>query len=211
MVFQDRIDAGRQLAQALQPYRTDEMIILALPRGGVPIGAEIAQALHVSLDVLIVRKLGVPGHEELAMGALGPSGLTVFNDEVLQTQRWLSSADIDRVVARETEELNRRLRHFRGDRPFPDLQGKTVVIVDDGLATGATAMAAVQTVKTMLPARIILAVPVCAADSAERLRSTVDQLICLHCPDDFNAVGQWYQDFSQTTDAEVVNLLLHRL
>jgi putative phosphoribosyl transferase len=206
LVFQDRIDAGRQLAETLKSYRPNEMIILALPRGGVPVGYEIAQALHIPLEVLIIRKLGVPGHEELAMGALGPNGLTVFNEDVLRMHQ-LSPAAINRVVARETDELNRRSRFFRGNRPFPDLAGKTVVIVDDGLATGATAMAAIQAVKALRPAGTMLAVPVCATDAADRLRRMVDTFICLHCPDDFNAVGQWYQDFSQTTDAEVIDLL----
>jgi putative phosphoribosyl transferase len=206
MHFEDRVDAGKQLAEALKGYRSENMIILALPRGGVPVGAEVAQALNVPLDVLVVRKLGVPGQDELAMGAIGPSGVVVMNEEVIGLLQ-IAPETIDRIIAKEHTEIERRLRSFRGDRPFPDLKGKTVVIVDDGLATGSTALAAVQTVLTQNPAKVILAVPVCAPESAARLRPSVNDLICLEQPPDFMAVGYWYRDFRQTTDAEVTELL----
>lgn len=207
MRFADRIEAGKQLAQVLKGYKTENMMILALPRGGVPIGYELALELDVPLDVLIVRKLGTPGHEELAMGAIGPGGVVVMNHEVVNMMH-ISSSQIDQVLADEQTELRRRLRHFRGTRPFPDISGRTVVIVDDGLATGSTAMAAVQAVRAMKPAQVILAIPVCAKDSADRLRPMVDDLLCLQMPADFMAVGYWYNDFRQTTDAEVIDLLV---
>ncbi|HEY9687015.1 MAG TPA: phosphoribosyltransferase [Coleofasciculaceae cyanobacterium] len=206
MHFEDRTDAGKQLAKALKGYRTENMIVLALPRGGVPVGYEVAQALNVPLDVLVVRKLGVPGQDELAMGAIGPGGVVVLNEEVIRMLQ-IPPETIDRIIAKQYTEIERRLQSFRGDRPFPNLNGKTVVIVDDGLATGSTALAAVQTVLTQNPTKVILAVPVCAPESAARLRPSINDLICLEQPPDFMAVGYWYRDFRQTTDTEVTELL----
>jgi len=205
-MFQDRADAGRQLAEALKGYKTENMIVLALPRGGVPVGYEIAKALDIPLDVLTIRKLGTPGQEELAMGAIGPDGVVVLNEEVVRLLG-IPEVAIEAAIAREKKELQRRSQRFVGERPFPDLAGKVAVIVDDGLATGSTAMAAVQAVRAMEPKQIILAVPVCAADSGQRLCRLVDVFVCLEQPVHFMAVGNWYRNFNQTTDQEVVELL----
>lgn len=206
MYFKDRYDAGKQLATALKQYEGHELLVLALPRGGIPVGFEIAQLLHAPLDVLVVRKLGVPYHEELAMGALGPNDVVVLNQALIR-QLGITEEQINAVLEQENRELIRRLKAFRGDRPFPDLNQKTVILVDDGLATGATAMAAVETLKRMHPKKLILAIPVCAPDSERLLSQHVDRLICLASPPEFSAVGAWYQDFKQTTDAEASQLL----
>jgi predicted phosphoribosyltransferase len=206
-MFKDRRDAGRHLAQALKAWQDNrDAIVLALPRGGVPVGDEIARFLHVPLDVLVVRKLGAPGQEELALGALGPDGSTVLNEELL----WMlgiSEETVAHIVREERRELERRLRMFRGNRPFPDLRGKTVILVDDGLATGATARVAIRVVRGMGAASVILAVPIGARQAVTALRGEVDTLICLESPADFQSVSTGYLDFRQTTDAEVVELL----
>ena len=206
-VFRDRTEAGRVLAERLAEYADrPDVIVLALPRGGVPVGYEVAQALHAPLDVFIVRKLGVPGHEELAMGAVATGGVRVLNEQVV---RALGIPDhvIDSVARWELEELARRERVYRGDRPPPDVQGRTVILVDDGLATGSTMLAAVRALRQQRPARIVVAVPIASRDTCELLRDEVDDVICAATPEPFYAVGLWYENFEQTTDEEVRELL----
>jgi predicted phosphoribosyltransferase len=205
-IFRDRRDAGRQLADRLLDLREAEPIVLALPRGGVPVGYEIARELEAPLDVFLVRKIGAPGHRELGIGAVAQGGVRIFNESAIQ-MLGLSWGEIETIVEEETAELERRLRRFRGDRPLPDLTGHTVILVDDGLATGVTALAAIRALRRLEPARIILAVPVCAAETARTMRAEVDDLVCVHAPEDFMAVGLWYENFEQTTDEEVVELL----
>ncbi|MBX6315989.1 MAG: phosphoribosyltransferase [Isosphaeraceae bacterium] len=205
--YRDRAEAGRQLAQLLTEYAgRPDVLVLALPRGGVPVAYEVARALGAPLDVFLVRKLGVPGREELAMGALASGGLRVLNEEVVQALR-ISPAVIDRVAAAELEELQRRERAYRGNRPPPDVRGKTVILIDDGLATGASMRAAVAALRQAGPARIVVAVPVAAAQTCDEFRHDVDQIVCALTPEPFYAVGLWYEDFSQTTDEEVRDLL----
>lgn len=207
MLFRDRIDAGRQLAAALRRYANDPtVIVLALPRGGVPIGYEVARELAAPLDVFLVRKLGVPGREELAMGAIASGGVRVVNREVVR-ELGLTDADLDAVAAEEAEELRRREGAYRDGRPAPDLRGKTVILVDDGLATGSTMRAAVAAVRRLGPAKVVVAVPVGAADTCREFRRLADDVVCLRTPEPFFAVGGWYHDFSQTTDEEVRDLL----
>ena len=207
MLFRDRHDAGRQLAARLQAYadRTD-VLVLALPRGGLPVAYEVAKALHAPLDVFMVRKLGVPGQPELAMGAIASGGVRVLNDEVVQglgVPDWM----IDEVAKQEQEELERRELAFRGDRPPLDVRGRTVILIDDGLATGSTMRAAAAALRQQQPARIVVAVPVGAADTCSDLAGEADEVICLRTPEPFFAVGLWYGDFSQTTSEEVRELL----
>jgi putative phosphoribosyl transferase len=205
--FRDRSDAGRQLAARLNQYREDAgTIVLALPRGGVPVGAEIARELGAPLDVFVVRKLGVPGHEELAMGALASGGARVLNREVV-ARIGISPEQLEAVTAREREEVQRRERLYRGDRPAPDVRGRTVIIVDDGLATGATMRAAVAALRQQEPKRIVVAVPTGSADTCEDLRAQADDVVCLITPDPFLAVGFWYEDFGQVSDDEVRSVL----
>jgi putative phosphoribosyl transferase len=206
-LFRDRTEAGRQLAARLAQYADrPDVLVLALPRGGVPVGYEVARALHVPMDVFIVRKLGVPGHEELAMGAVASGGVRVLNDQVV---RGLGIPDyvIDAVAGWEQQELERRERLYRGQRPPPDVRGKTVILVDDGLATGSTMLAAVRALRLLGPARVVVAVPVASPDTCELLKSEVDEVVCAVTPDPFYAVGLWYRNFSQTTDEEVRELL----
>jgi putative phosphoribosyl transferase len=205
--FRDRSDAGRQLAAKLAAYADRlDVLVLALPRGGVPVGYEAARELGAPLDVFLVRKLGVPGHEELAMGAVATGGVRVLNDQIV---RALGIPDyvIDAVAAWEEQELARRERLYRGDRPPPDVRGRTVILVDDGLATGATMHAAIQALREHQPARIVVAVPTASPETCERLREEVDDVICAVTPEPFYAVGLWYENFSQTTDEEVRDLL----
>lgn len=208
MRFRDRADAGRLLGEALQPRygNRDDVLALALPRGGVPVAHEVARILNAPLEVFVVRKLGVPGHEELAMGAIATGGAVVFNDEVVRSLGIPQSA-IDRVIAGERIELERREREYRGDRPPLDVQGKTVILIDDGLATGASMHAAVQAVRALGPAAIVIAVPAAAASTCYRLRQFVDDIVCVITPEPFYAVSAWYDDFSQTTDEEVSSLI----
>jgi putative phosphoribosyl transferase len=206
-LFRDRHDAGRQLARDLDDFAgRPDVIILALPRGGVPVAYEVAQALEAPLDIFLVRKLGVPGHEELAMGALASGGVRFLNPEVVRRLR-LPGAVIDHVTATELEELKRRERVYRGNRPAPDARGKTVILIDDGLATGASMRAAVAALRQARPARIVVAVPVAARDTCAELSDEVDEVVCAWTPEPFFAVGEWYDDFSQTTDDEVRELL----
>lgn len=206
-IFYDRADAGRRLASELVRFsRTDNPLILALPRGGVPVASEVARRLNAPLDVFLVRKLGVPGHEELAMGAIASGGIVVLNQDVV---RQIPDAEslIEAVKTRELRELDRREAAYRGDRPHPNLRDRTVILVDDGLATGASMRAAAAAVRQQRPGRIIVAVPVAARDTCELLGADVDEVVCLAQPEPFYAVGLWYQDFSETGDEEVRELL----
>lgn len=212
MHFRNRVDAGRQLGEALKARYGDrpDVLVLGLPRGGVPVAAEVARILHAPLDVFVVRKLGVPGHEELAMGAIATGGAIVFNNEVVRSLG-ISREAIDRVTEREREELERREREYRGNRPAPAFAGKTVILVDDGLATGASMQAAVQAVRALEPAAIVVGVPAAASSTCDRFRRFVDDIVCVTTPDPFWAVSAWYDDFSQTTDEEVHDLLMERV
>lgn len=205
MLFADRYDAGRRLAAALERHRVEHPLVLGLPRGGVVVGYEIAAALGADLDVLLVRKLGVPGAEELAMGAVAP-GATLLNQDLV-ARLGIPRSVVDVVVGRELAELKRREQAYRGNRPPIHVRGRTVILVDDGLATGATAQAAVESLRRQQPRQIVFAAPVCSRDGADALRRVVDEVVCLECPEDFQAVGLWYQDFSPTSDAEVLECL----
>ena len=205
-VFSDRHDAGRRLAAALTTLTAHDPVVLALPRGGVPVAYEIATRLRAPLDVLIVRKLGVPGHEELAMGAIASGGTRVLNRDVVDHLR-IAEALIDRVAAREQAELARRERLYRGDRPPVPVRDRTAILVDDGLATGATMRAAAESLRQRGPRMIVAAVPVGAPDSCAMLEEYVDRMVCLEQPAMFMGVGRWYRDFTQTTDEEVRHLL----
>lgn len=207
MPFRDRFDAGQRLAQRLGRYAgRSDVLVLGLPRGGVPVAYEVAEALGVPLDVFLVRKLGVPGHEELAMGAIATGGVHVLNDDVIRSLG-ISDAAIDAVAAEEERELARRARAFRGERLPPDLRNRTAILVDDGLATGSTMKAAVEAVRQQEPDGVVVAVPVAAASTCESFQPIADEVVCLETPDPFLAVGLWYQDFAQTTDEEVRDLL----
>ena len=203
MIYRDRVEAGRHLAAQLTNYadRAD-VLVLALPRGGVPVAFEVAEALRAPLDIFLVRKLGVPGQEELAMGAIATGGVRVLNEDVVDYLR-IPGAVIDAVAADELRELERRERAYRGDRPAPDVRGKTVILVDDGLATGSTMRAAAAALRQQQPARIVVAVPVSAPQTCDEYRMGVDEIVCAVTPESFQAVGQWYEDFAQTTDEEV--------
>jgi predicted phosphoribosyltransferase len=205
--FRNRTDAGRQLAEKLATYANRPgVLVLALPRGGVPVGFEVARELGALLDVFLVRKLGVPGYEELAMGAVATGGVRVLNDEIVRGLG-ISDHEIDAAAARELQELARRERLYRGDRPLPDIAGRTVILVDDGLATGATMRAAIAAVRQQQPARIVVAVPTASPDTSEALKAEADDVVCAMTPEPFLAVGHWYEDFTQTTDDEVRELL----
>ncbi|WP_026923760.1 erythromycin esterase family protein [Glycomyces arizonensis] len=207
VVFRDRGDAGHALAALLDPYRgRSDTLVLGLPRGGVPVAYEVARALRAPLDVFTVRKLGVPGHEELAMGAIASGGVEVLNDEVVRLSG-VDRATIDRVAEREGEELRRRERAYRGERPPPDVSGRTVLLVDDGLATGSTMRAAIRAVRSLGPAGIVVAVPTGSAATCRELGGMVDEMVCATNPEPFSAVGQSYREFGQTSDAEVEELL----
>jgi predicted phosphoribosyltransferase len=207
MIFRDRTDAGKQLATKLPSYKDrSDVLVLALPRGGVPVAFEVAQALHVPLDIFLVRKLGVPGHEELAMGAISTGGVRVLNEDVVDYLR-IPEHIIDAIAADEFKELERRELAYRGNRPEPDVKGKTVILIDDGLATGSTIRAAAQALRQKQPARIVVAVPVSAPQTCDEYRMGVDEIICAVTPERFLGVGRWYVDFSQTTDEEVRDLL----
>jgi predicted phosphoribosyltransferase len=205
--FRDRREAGRQLAARLMAYaHRPDVLVLALPRGGVPVAYEVARALGAPLDVFVVRKLGVPGHPELAMGAVATGGLRVLNESVVRALR-IPERVIEAVAAQEQRELARRERLYRGERPPPDVRGRTVILVDDGLATGASVHAAVEVLRRLEPARLVVAVPIAPPETCEALRAEVDEVICAVTPEPFYAVGLWYEDFSQTTDEEVRDLL----
>jgi predicted phosphoribosyltransferase len=202
-LFRDRRDAGRLLAEKLAAYANrPDVLVLALPRGGVPVAYEVARALGAPLDVFVVRKLGVPGYEELAMGAVATGGVRVLNDQLIE-RLGIPDHMIDAVTARERQELARRERLYRGGRPPPDMSGRSVILVDDGLATGATMKAAIEALRQQNPARIVVAVPTAAPETCEEMKAKADDVICAITPGPFDAVGRWYQNFSQTTDEEV--------
>jgi putative phosphoribosyl transferase len=204
--FEDRRDAGRRLAGKLLRLEGERPVVFALPRGGVPVGYEISRSLGAPLDVFVSRKLGAPGQPEFGIGAVAAGGVRVLNEDVV---RRLGIPDdyVEQVTARETAEVGRRLRYFRSGRPEPAVGGRTAILVDDGLATGVTARAAVEALRLRGPRRLVLAAPVCAAQTAELLRPGVDELVCLESPTDLGAIGFWYRNFEQTSDEEVVDLL----
>jgi putative phosphoribosyl transferase len=205
--FRDRIEAGRLLAEKLRVYASyPNVIVLALPRGGVPVGYEVAHALGAPLDIFLVRKLGVPGYQELAMGAVASCGVRVLNDDVVHGLR-IPGYVIDAVAAWEQQELARRARVYRDDRLEPNVKGRTVILVDDGLATGSTMQAAIQALRHHEPARIVMAVPAAPPDTCQEMRAQADDVVCAITPEPFYSVGLWYKDFSQTTDEEVRELL----
>jgi predicted phosphoribosyltransferase len=207
--FQNRSDAGRAVARKLEKYRgAGNVLVLGLPRGGVPVAFEIAEYLEAPLDVFLVRKLGVPGREELALGAIASGDVRVLNYDVVY-RTGVTDSGIDAIAEYQQKELARREQAYREGRPGPEIEGKTVILVDDGLATGATMLAAVRALKKLHPARLVVAVPVSSPEACEHFRGEVDEIVCAETPRQFEAVGQWYRDFSQTTDEEV-RQFLHR-
>ena len=205
--FHDRVDAGKQLARQLTEYADrPDVRVLALPRGGVPVGFEVARALHAPLDVFLVRKLGLPGHEEYAMGAIASGGIVVL-DEAVTRRFGVSDAVVKRVIETERRELERREQHYRGNRPLPEVAGRTVILVDDGLATGSTIRAAVAGLRQENPKQIVVAVPIGAPETCAALRREADAVVCAATREPFYAVGMWYEVFGQTTDEEVRELL----
>lgn len=205
--FENRYTAGRRLGEALFDYRNDPgLLVLALPRGGVPVAFEIARLLNAELDVLVVRKLGVPYQPELAMGAIASAGARFFNEDIVQASG-LKQEQIESVIEEQQAELVRREKAFRGDKPPLDIEGRTVIVVDDGIATGASIQVAVQALRSLHPAKVVVAVPVAPIEGARRLTAVADVFVCLLTPTPFYAVGQWYRDFKQTTDEEVRELL----
>jgi putative phosphoribosyl transferase len=205
--FRDRHQAGRELGVALGRYRDDpSVIVLGLPRGGVPVAFEVADALHAPLDVFVVRKLGMPGHEEFAMGAIATGGALVLDEDVVR-QLGIRESAIWAVIGTEQRELERREKEYRGDRPPPDIAGRTVILVDDGLATGASMRVAVAALKQEHPGHIVVAVPIAPPETCDALRREADDVVCAVTPEPFYAVGLWYEDFTQTTDEEVHDLL----
>ena len=210
MPFRDRREGGQQLAVRLAVYaKRADVLVLALPRGGVPVGAEVARVLDVALDVFVVRKLGVPGHPELAMGAIASGGVRVLSADLID-ELAIPPAAVEAVADRERQELERRDHLYRGEREPPALGRKVVIVVDDGLATGATMEAAVAALRLQAPARIIVATPVGAAESCRRLEAVADEVVCVETPEPFRAVGIWYEEFDQTSDEEVTRLLAER-
>ena len=206
MLFEDREDAGRQLAERLAPYRDERPVVFALPRGGVPVGFEISRYLDAPLDVIVARKLGAPGQPEFGIGAVAPGGVRVLNERAVQVLD-IPGDYLDWVSDRESTEVTRRLQLFRNDRPYPDLGARTAILVDDGLATGVTARAALLALRRLNPRQLVLAVPVCAPQTAELLRPETDDLICLLAPTELEAIGLYYQNFEQVPDEEVIRLL----
>jgi putative phosphoribosyl transferase len=205
-LFRDRKDAGRRLAERLARYRDEDSVVLALPRGGVPVGYEIARALKVPLDVFIARKLGAPNQPELGIGAVAQDGSRVLSERIVE-EIGVSEEYIDRVAAEETKEAERGLKLFRGERLEPEVRERTAILVDDGIATGVTIRAAIEALRRRDPRRLVLAVPVCTTHTAETLRREVDELICLEAPSNLMAIGLWYRHFEQTSDEEVIELL----
>lgn len=207
-LLHNRTEAGQLLASRLTVYadRANDVLVLALPRGGVPVACEIARKLHLPLDVCLVRKLGVPGHKELAMGAIALRDVTILNRDVVN---WLhvSQAAIERVTAQEKQELERRDRAYRGNRPFPEIRDRIIILVDDGIATGATIRAAIAALRQQQPKEIVIAVPVAVPSVCQELKPEVDKLICLKTPEPLHSISLWYEDFSQTSDEEVRCLL----
>lgn len=206
MPFRDREEAGRRLGARLAGLRGEAPVVLGLPRGGVPVAFEVARVLGAPLEVLVARKLGAPGNPEYALGAIAEGGALVL-DDVAVAEAGAGEAELARLVEHETAELSRRVRAFRGDRPLPPLAGRTAILVDDGIATGRTALAAIRALRRLEPRRLVLAAPVAAAQTAASLRREVDELVCLVEPEVFFAVGNWYERFGQTSDDEVRELL----
>jgi putative phosphoribosyl transferase len=207
MIFKNRTDAGRKLAARLTRYANrPDVLVLALPRGGVPVAYEVAKELKAPLDIFLVRKLGVPGYEELAMGAIASGGVRVINEDVVR-QLNIPDEVIDAVAANEQRELERRERAYRDNRPPPNVKGRVAILIDDGLATGSTMRAAAAALRNQGPARIVVAVPVSSPETCDEFRSEVDEIVCAVTPEPFRGVGLWYEDFSQTTDEEVRELL----
>jgi predicted phosphoribosyltransferase len=205
--FQDRMEAGQALAKALAAYRgRPDVLLFALPRGGVPVAHEVAQALSLPLDIWLVRKLGMPGQEEFALGAIAMGGVRYINPEYVEMSG-IGKKNLEQVIAKEEAELQRRNALYRHGRPVPPLKGKTVIVIDDGLATGATMRAAVESLRQMRAQKIIVAVPVGSASACTALSPLADDVVCLHMPEPFYGVGQWYRDFSQTSDEEVQEIL----
>lgn len=203
MIYQDREHGGRVLAAHLKKFAgRDDVVVLALPRGGVPVAFEVARELSAPLDVLVVRKLGVPGHEELAMGAIASGGVRVLNDDTIRALR-IPPSSVEKAALREGEEIARRELAYREGRPSVEIRGKTVIVVDDGLATGATMRAAVSALRRQAPARIVVAVPTAAGPACEEMGDVADDCVCPSTPEDFRAVGRWYENFDQTSDEEV--------
>lgn len=213
MRFRDRRQAGRELAERLRARQEEgalpDPVVLALPRGGVAVAQEVARELDAPLDVLVVRKIGAPRHEEFGVGAMAGDGVPLFDAESLR-RLGLDEADLAPVVERERRELRRREQLYRRDRPAPDLRGRTVLVVDDGLATGSTARAALRSLRRQDPARVVLAAPVCSPEGARMMRTEADEVVCLYQPAAFMAVGQWYDDFEQLTDEDVLAALHQR-
>jgi len=208
--FLDRYDAGRRLAEALSSYAGQpDLLILALPRGGVPVAYEMARALHAPLDVFLVRKLGFPGHPELAMGAIATGGVRILDRQLIRMYG-VPAEETERVTAAERREMERRERLYRDGRPPPDVSGRTVILVDDGLATGSSMRAAVEALREEGAKKIVVAVPVAARDTCAAMKDEVDEIVCALTPEPFRAVGIWYADFSETTDDEVRELLSRR-
>jgi predicted phosphoribosyltransferase len=205
--FRNRTDAGKALAAHLMKYAgQSDVLVLALPRGGVPVAYEVATAIGAPLDVFVVRKLGMPGHEEYAIGAVASGGVRVMDDEIVRGLA-ISPAAVEQVAVRELAELRRRERAYRGDRPEPEIAGRTIILIDDGLATGSSMRAAVRALLARNPARIVVAVPIAARDSCAAFEREVDEVVCVVTPEPFHAVGLWYEDFGQTSDREVHELL----
>lgn len=205
--FENRYTAGKRLAEALLDYRDAHgLLVLALPRGGIPVAYEVARLLRAELDILVVRKLGVPYQPELAMGAIASAGARFFNEDVIQTSG-LKQEQIESVIEEQQAELTRRENAYRGDKPPPVIEGRTVIVVDDGIATGASVQVAVKALRSLDPEKVVVAVPVAPIDGARRLTAVADDFVCLLTPTPFYAVGQWYRDFKQTTDDEVRELL----
>ena len=207
MLFQDRSEAGRILARQLEKYKNrPDVLVLALPRGGVPVAYEVAKELNAPLGIFLVRKLGVPGHEEVALGAIATGGIRILNEDFIR-RLGIPRRVVDAVTAREQQELARRERLYRGDQPAPDIKGRTVIIVDDGLATGSTMKAALAALRKQEPVKLVVAVPTAPPETCDSLRADADEVICAVTPDPFLAVGAWYRGFDQTTDDEVRDLL----
>jgi predicted phosphoribosyltransferase len=207
MGFRDRRDAGKRLAELLMAYKgRNDVHVLALPRGGIPVGYEISKALEVPMDVFLVRKLGVPGHEELAMGAIAEGGFVYTNENVIHALN-VAEPVIHTVMRREQEELERRVRQYRGNEPLPNIRDQIILLVDDGLATGASMLVAARAIREMEPMRLVVAIPVAPPESCEMLQREADEVICALTPTFFTSVGSWYEDFTQTTDEEVEELL----
>ena len=204
--FADRGDAGRRLAGRLAPYTGERPVVFALPRGGVPVGAEVARSLGAPLEIMVSRKLGAPDQPEFGIGAVAPGDVRVLNERAVKALG-IPNDYLERITERESAQVERRLELFRGDRPYPDLDGRTAILVDDGLATGVTARAALRALQRMQPERLVLAVPVCAPQTAALSRRVADDMLCLIAPANLEAVGLWYENFEQVPDEEVIRLL----